>query len=179
MVGFFKKFVEAVTVKLIVEIIFAVVILVLGYLNRDMILSFLLLYQLPTWVTIAVAFSIIFLVGIALVIHSSSKGGGFVYAARHRPENPKYIFNVNMFSVKWKVLYGPYAFSEGPFCPKCMFEMDSEKKGLLIKKYYWRCVPCNKFYENPERFPFDAERAVEKYIESEIRSGHLKLEREN
>jgi hypothetical protein len=40
--GFTKKVVEAISIKLIVEVVFAVFVLAFGYINRDVILNFFL-----------------------------------------------------------------------------------------------------------------------------------------
>lgn len=91
-------------------------------------------------------------------------------------------FIMNHFGVKWKVLYGaymdikePYAFVDGdPWCPVCDYEMKAEQKGLL-KKYYWKCERCGKSYVCPVKNSWDATKIVERLLESEIRSGRMKL----
>jgi ribosomal protein L37AE/L43A len=88
---------------------------------------------------------------------------------------------MNHFGVKWKVLYGgflgtePYAFADGgPYCPECDYEMEAEKRGML-KKYYWKCDHCGKIYKCPVKHPYDAGKIVERLLESEVRSGRLRL----
>lgn len=181
MKGFMKKVIEAISVKFIVETFFAILFLVFGYINRDVILNFFS-FQIPMWEMAIAIVGLLFVVGIALKINSNRKSRAFFSVIRGRPSHIDYAFNVDMFGVKWRALYGhsfgnQYAFSEGPFCPTCMFEMDSVKKGFFFTKRYWHCIPCNKYYRIPTESSYDAGKAVERYIESEIRSGRIKLDR--
>lgn len=145
-------------------------------------LSFLFEMQMPFWL---VLFSILFTFSsVAFYFRAKSKNGGFIAVIPSRPSYYVVRFKSTMFSVKWNLLYGTsstidpvyYAFCDGgPYCPDCMYEMDAEMKGLIPKRYYWKCDRCGKSYKCPANTPYDAERMVEKMLESEIRSGRLKV----
>jgi hypothetical protein len=132
------------------------------------------------WEITLTVVGLLIVIGIVLKINSNRKSGSGICVIRNRPSDAYGSFNVTMFGVKWNVLYGrsfgyEYAFSEEPFCPKCMFQMDSVRKGSIIQRSYWHCIPCNMYYRIPIQSSYDAGRAVERYIESEIRSGRTSL----
>jgi ribosomal protein L37AE/L43A len=172
--GFVKKLIEAITVKLAVETVFAVIIAISGYLG---VLSFTKM-QLPVWVAILFVLLSLAIVGI---VHFRRGKGGFFVARSRKPGHIRAKFEFDTFGVKWTALYGgttplsePYVYIEGPYCPKCGYEMGAEERGILFKKYYWRCAPCGKYFKCPEKYPSDAERVVKKLIEAEIRTGRSK-----
>lgn len=141
----------------------------------------LLTMELPLWLVIC---AVLIVIPTAIMfVRARQKRGMIVELIRKRPTNIIQKLASNHFGVKWNVLYGrfslhsdPYAFCQvNPLCPDCDCEMEAEKKGL-IKKYYWKCDRCGKSYECPAKSPYEASKIVERLLESEIRSGRLKLD---
>jgi hypothetical protein len=177
--GFAKKLIEAITVKVIVEIIVTIILAIFGSFGLGYLLSFANM-QLPVWVAISLTF--LALVIVCIVLLRKNKITPFIVAIPSRPNHVIAEFDCDMFGVKWTALYGgtigpskPYVYIDGPYCPKCEYEMGAEKRGILFKKYHWKCVPCGKYYKCPEQHPSDAEKAVEKWFEAEIRTGRVRI----
>ncbi|MDG6221333.1 MAG: hypothetical protein QCI38_07810 [Candidatus Thermoplasmatota archaeon] len=87
-------------------------------------------------------------------------------------------YDVSYFDVNWvadicqdlnfKTRYyeKPYAMVEGPYCPKCEYELDKFKKLSLFgwkDKYFWRCDPCGLLFERPDETLFKEKEIVKKY----------------
>jgi len=52
--------------------------------------------------------------------------------------------------------------------------MEAEKRGFLLKKYFWKCYKCGNLYKCPKEHR-KAHKIVEKLVESDIRSGKIKV----
>lgn len=177
--GTAKELAKGIAVGLVVNGILFLLSFGLNYLGFNSAID-LLNMQLPFWITLVV---ILMSVPIAAMYVESKRNRGSVHVGSipSRP-NPALTYEMENFGVKWKVLYGPfphtfrqpYAFTTNPYCPNCDYEMETEKRGLL-KKYYWKCHRCGKLYKCPAKHAFDADRIVERLLESEIRSGRVKL----
>lgn len=148
------------------------------YISYPVVLK-ILNWNVPVWQ--ATLIPLIFILVVYMIWRLRQREKGFFKAIPRRPEHLLVIFDVRLFGVDWKVLYGsyfrlgnPYAFAEGPYCPSCKYELDIVKMGLR-KKYHWKCIPCGRFYQCPDEGPYEADEIVEKYVESEIRGGRLKV----
>lgn len=175
--GTLKEIAKGIIIGLAVNGICFLLSFGLSYLGVNSLLNVLTM-QFPFWVTLVIILMSIPIV--AMYIESRHASHGFVAVVPRRPE-PAIMFTMNHFGVKWKVLYGgflgtePYAFHDGgPYCPDCDYEMEAEKRGLL-RRYYWKCDCCGKLYECPIKHPYDAGKIVERLLESEVRSGRLRL----
>jgi hypothetical protein len=104
-------------------------------------------------------------------------------SVRMRPSKIIRELEYGRFNVKWRVLYGsmltfsePYVFVEPyPYCPDCTYKMEAEKKGMVFKRYFWKCDHCGKFYRCPDnnQYVYDV---VERLVDSDIRSGRVNLD---
>lgn len=89
-----------------------------------------------------------------------------------------------LFNVDWRVDYGtshtnailevgekPYPLVNGPFCPKCGYEMDDYQELSIFWKdrFYWSCQPCDKRYRRPELYLYREEDVVLKTVEKGLR----------
>lgn len=177
--GVLKAIGEGILAGLVVEGILLVLSALANYFGLGLPFN-LLLMKIPFWITLLAVLAS--LSSVAIYIRAKRRVGGVLLRIPRRPEYDVTIFDVNLFGVKWKVLYGtyfigsePYAFCDGgPYCPNCMYEMEAEKRGLIFKRYYWKCDRCGKWYKCPAKTPYDAKRIVEKMVESEVRSGRLR-----
>jgi hypothetical protein len=143
----------------------------------------LLMTQFPIWITLLAV--IILVPSIIMLLRPKSRGIS-VAVVRNRPEGNVFTITYYYAGVKWRVLYGrarsytrsePYAFCEPhPQCPECDYEMETEKKGILLKNYHWKCDRCGTFYKCPKNHPYDAYEVVERLVEADIRTGRLKLQ---
>jgi ribosomal protein L37AE/L43A len=179
--GTAREIVKGVFIGLIVNII----LLSLPYLAQFLGLNFpynLLQLEVPFWITIL---AIIFLIPtVAMVSRRRRRGIVASFGSPRRPPEA-YVKNVehNYAGVKWKILYGragryrkaePYAFcSLNPYCPECDYEMESEKRGWLFKRYYWKCDRCGEFYRCPTPHPYNAHEVVKRLVEADFRTGRL------
>jgi hypothetical protein len=146
-------------------------------------LPFTIKIELPTSIVV----SAIVMLTATLIFYSRTKRHGYIIAstAHRRPERPERIkrkFGVNLFGVQWDVLYGShllgsadYAFCDGgPYCLNCSYEMNAKRIGLIRKRYHWICDMCGRTYKCPDNNPYARDK-VERYAESEIRSGRIQL----
>lgn len=177
--GLERSLALGVIVGLIVEIIIYVISFIASLFGLPLVFEM----HIPFWLVL-----LLILVSISsTAIYSRQKrkiGVGVLSAVRHRPSYKVTPVESEMFGVKWNLLYGAstvidpvfYAFCEGgPYCPDCLYEMEAEKKGVVFKQYYWKCDRCGRRYRCPAKTPYEAERMVERMLESEIRSGRLKV----
>lgn len=173
-----KKVFESAAVQLLVICVLGILSLIYAYFNWDQVAS-VLFSQVPLWTTIVVGIVALLVAWLAWLIHRRRSGGpqiAFV-SSRSDPEILLAQGMIDMFGVKWKILFGyaflprgePYAVAKGPYCPRCTFEMETEQRGLLVKGPYWKCVPCHKFYRCPEESSAAARDLVQKQVESEYR----------
>jgi hypothetical protein len=140
--------------------------------------------ELPFWIMLLVI--LVLLSSIVMYFRTKYRSREIsVRLGRQRPRHDVSEFFGYYFGVKWRVLYGsflhnsePYAFCEpNPYCPnpKCMYEMEAERRGRIFKRWYWRCDRCGEYYKCPTKHPNDASETVERMLEADIRSGRLKL----
>jgi len=134
----------------------------------------LLNLQLPLAITIGV---VIIALSIAIMVLKARHPGMSVAVIPRRPY-PAKTYSFNHFGVKWNVLYGGgnflgtqnYAFVDGdPHCPNCDYEMNYAEKGIIFKKYYWKCEMCGKLYKCPVSHPYEAGKIVERLLETHMR----------
>lgn len=180
--GTLKQITIGVIIGLIVNGLVLGLPFVLNYFGVDYPFN-LLMSQFPLWITLLVV--IILVPSIIMLSRPKRSGGIFVGGGRNRPESNVYEIEYNYARVKWKVLYGkasPYrsaeshAFCESnPRCPECKYEMEAEKRGIILKRYHWKCERCGKFYRCPTSHPFDAHEVVERLVEADVRSGRLEF----
>ncbi len=138
--------------------------------------------QFPLWIII-IAIVILLTFMIIYMRFKRKSSDIFVSVARKRPRNNVTTFDTDMFGVKWKVDYGSFTFSSEPYawckskpyCPDCLYEMDTEKRGRLFKNHYWKCHKCGKYYKCTSKSPYNSHEIIEKMLEADIRSGRLKL----
>jgi len=138
--------------------------------------------QLPIWIVLAI---VVIAISVTIMASRTRRHSGMSASnIKMRPEHSIREFVAEQFGVKWRVLYGsyltysePYAFCESnPHCPVCDYEMNAEKRGLILKGYYWKCVPCDKYYKVPQKTPYEASEIVKRRVEAEIRTGKLRIE---
>ena len=143
--GTLKEMVKGILIGLIANAIWLFISVIANYFGWNFPFN-LLLMQLPLWIVLLAI--IILIPSIVMVMRAKRRYGGVVLRVPKRPRHHVTKFDADMFEVKWKVLYGtfysigsePYAFCEShPFCPECMYEMEAEKRGLIFKRYYWKC----------------------------------------
>ena len=177
--GITREIAIGLVVGILADALWFLISLALSYFNIGSPFS-LLTMELPLWLVIG---AILIIIPTAIMfVRAKQKRDMIVELVRRRPTTIIQRFVSNHFGVKWSVLYGqfslgsdPYAFCEGsPLCPDCDYEMEAERKGL-VKKYYWKCDRCGKSYECPAKSPYEASKIVERLLESEIRSGRLRL----
>lgn len=165
----------------LIGVIGEVIVIILSFLANHLGIIDLMTVQLPVWIFLAI---IIILVPAAVMASRVRRPSERIILTAHsRPNHIIGEFTAEQFGVKWRVLYGsflpssePYAFCKShPHCPRCDYEMTAKKKGLL-KRYYWKCVPCNKYYKVPQKTPHEASDIVEKLLEAEIRTGRQSLD---
>lgn len=160
-------------VSVVATLVVACIFALYACFNWDQVAS-VLSSQVPLWTIIAVG---IITFGAAWLMQARRKRGGVVLAlggGRSRPDIVAAEGMIDMFGVKWKVLFGyqfgelkePHAVAKGPYCPECMSEMADEKRGLLIKKSYWRCISCGKLYDCGAKSSEDAREIVQKSLEA-------------
>jgi tRNA(Ile2) C34 agmatinyltransferase TiaS len=99
---------------------------------------------------------------------------------RGKPEIPDFIIKYPFSGVIWKVLGKhqligePYMYCEpNPYCPECDYEMEAEKIGLF-RRWFWKCNKCGRLYKCPKEH-HKSHEIVEKLVESDIRSGKIKV----
>lgn len=179
-----KESAKGIAIGVIIGLISNVLLALIGFLFNYYFGSDLFNVKIHLWVMVAIILMVIPIVVMLVRSHYISKNISFV--VKDRPLYPIHTrtFEMNRFGVKWKVLYydnplsleKPYAFADGgPYCPDCDYEMQTEKRGIITKKYFWKCYRCNKSYKCDIKDPYKAREIVERLLESEIKSGRLKL----
>jgi hypothetical protein len=140
----------------------------------------LLFLKLPFWTVI------ITILGLGVLVYVvRGRHQGISFASGSYRQRPRYNVSEIMYSsfgVHWRVLYrslafnlAPYAFCESkPFCPNCKYEMGSPRKRGILKRFSWKCERCGRTYRCPEDHVLDANDVVERFVESDIRSGRLR-----
>ena len=134
------------------------------------------------WVFIPISFGIIYLVLARHVKKQQEENMPFAVFGKYPPDNIMAIYKIEYFGVNWKVKIGtrgppvfsidPYAVAEGPYCPKCGYELDEYTKISFFgwkDKYYWRCEPCDKLYRRPDKTLFREDEVVEKIAMNKFR----------
>lgn len=131
--------------------------------------------------SLSIGFIFAFIVG---SVYKNKRYGGAVLFALGRPTRVDTKVSINMFGVKWIALIeeneSPYVYIEGPFCPKCDYEMEANVKRKLfglIRKYIWNCVPCDIEYKRPREAAGQTRETVKKWVESKIRRGEIRQAR--
>ena len=172
-VGASKGIVQGVIIGLIVNAIWAAFAFLSQYFGLQPLIDFLNI-QLPFAIVIG---AVIIALSIVIMVLKSRHHEMSIAFVRKRPR-PATMYSFNHFGVKWNVLYGGrnyfgsqnYAFVDGdPHCPDCDYEMSYSKKGILFKKYYWKCEMCGKEYKCPVSNPHNADKIVERLLEAEMR----------
>lgn len=183
--GTFKQICIGVIIGLIVDGIVLGVPFIFNYIGLNSPFN-LLLVETPIWVSFLIVAILIPTIIMVLSVRWRSKDEPMVGIFRGRPEGDVFTLRYNYEGVKWRVLYGranryirsePYSFCESnPECPKCECEMEAEKRGVILRRYHWKCDRCETFYRCPTKHPFDAHQVVERLVEADVRSGRLKLQ---
>ena len=176
--GIGKEVLKGVIIVIIVDI----VVLGLPHVANLLGLDFpydILHMDVPLWITVL---AVIIIIPTVAMVSRRRRHTGFLAAVRGRPRHIHWTLSYAAFGVLWNVLYGrsftftqPYAFCESePLCPHCKYEMKAKQSGLL-KLFHWHCDRCGKSYRCPEEGPYEASDVVERLVESDIRSGRIKL----
>ena len=176
--GLLKEVSIAVVAGLIGSAILYVIGLIASFLGWANLLN-VLFVNLPLWTTLLAVLII------AVLVYTARGRRREIYA-KSIPRRPRYNVSggtYHHFDVYWHFLYGsfslnsePYAFCEPhPFCPDCKCELESPRKRGIFRRYFWKCERCEKTYKCPENHTFDADEVVEKLVESDIRTGRLRL----
>ncbi len=136
------------------------------------------------WVFIPFLFGMVYLAVAHHVRKQQEQNLSRFLAIKHSPNNIMDIYKDYHFGVYWEAKIGtygpgvfsinqkPYALAEGPYCPKCGYELDEYKKLSFFgwkDKYYWRCEPCDKLYRRPDKTLFREDKVVEKIAMKEFR----------
>lgn len=88
------------------------------------------------------------------------------------------VGTAEMFGVNWEWEYGSqyitddeFALADGPFCPECGSKMmdDEMKRRIRSNKPMWVCSACPFSIARPSRHLYREKKAVENYVESQIR----------
>jgi hypothetical protein len=172
-VGTSKSIIQGVIIGLIVNALWAAFAFLPQYFGVQL-LAGLLNIQLPFAIVIG---ALIIALSIVIMVLRTRHPGMTVSVIPRRPY-PAAIYTFNQFGVKWNVLYGGgnffgtqnYAFVDGdPHCPDDDYEMNYAKRGIIFKKYYWKCEICGKQYKCPYSHPYDAGKVVERLLEADMR----------
>lgn len=104
-----------------------------------------------------------------------------------KPDNPL-TFRPTHYGVNWEIsTYSPWGvlrqgklgediWVDGPYCPKCGYELHPIRKCstlLLWKSYHWLCKPCNQSYPRPRENQRETEETVKRIWDSRFRHGNL------
>ncbi len=126
------------------------------------------------------------LIIISFIFKSRRKAGAFIVAStgRRMPRYSRLTYDTKFFGVNWRILWGgnsprwdeEYSFTTGPFCPECDYQLDIVRHGIR-NKHHWRCVPCGSYFQCPPEGPYESQDIVNKWFESEVRSGRIKIPR--
>lgn len=177
--GLVREIAVGVLVGVIVNFIVVGIPFLINYFGVEFPFSLLLL-ELPIWVTLVII--IILIPTIVMYMRAKYTSGYEVLTGRRPPEYVSCNFVYNAFGVKWRCQYGKasplsdlfYAYCQPhPYCPECDYEMEPKRMGIF-KRYYWKCYKCGKTYKCPVN-PYDAKTIIERVLESDIRSGKVKL----
>jgi len=176
--GTLREIVKGVFIGLSINGAMGFIHFIANYLGLDSPFEFLLM-EMPIWVSVTIF--IIVIPTVAFYIRSKYTSRGFISVVRRRPEDYDFTLKYICFGVVWKILgvnrvYStePYIYCEPhPYCPECDYEMEAERIGLL-KRYFWRCYKCGKSYKCSID-PYKASEIVEKLVESDIRTGKIKI----
>jgi ribosomal protein L37AE/L43A len=172
-VGASKGIVQGVIIGLIVNALWAAFAFLPQFFGIQSLVS-LLNIQLPFALMIG---AVIIAFSIVVMVLRTRRPGMSVSVIPRRP-HPATMYTFNHFGVKWHILFGGgnffgtqnYAFVDGdPHCPDCDYEMNYQKKGILLKKFYWKCEMCGKQYKCPVSHPYEAGKIVERLLEADIR----------
>jgi ribosomal protein L37AE/L43A len=110
------------------------------------------------------------------LVESIRKPKGFFFDVKNR-RRPLTIdvyrhYASNDYGVKWH-LYPPEPLSrdkqpwaDGPYCPKCDRELETETKGHIFKQEVWKCPICDTEYPKPNG---DVKDIVEKNFAAYLR----------
>jgi hypothetical protein len=137
--------------------------------------------QFPLWVVLLFASMIALTSAFYIRLTKRHNSKPFLLAVPRRPLMvlQKGVFRA--FGVDWSFAFGTnngettYAFIEnGPLCPKCKFEMDSNVKSNFLgrKNKVWICIKCGMAYDIP-RDVEDVEEVVSRLIEADFRKHGL------
>jgi len=133
-------------------------------LLSDHILPFLSTWYIATIIIL----SLVLIITLAKL--AKGKGPG-IHIISPPPSQPMYKYEeteqlANGAGVKWKVWLGHdrigggeedrRVWVEGPYCPKCHYELDQDKAGKR-----WHCLKCNKYTPIPKELREDT---IEKMI---------------
>lgn len=188
MMSSFKTFVRDLSLQILV-------LLVAGYLGTSFSagISSLLGIQGVLWnnalTILLILIGAIIVIRQALVMkHVRQANRKAIYVIRRRPEVVTRRFAGIFYGVRWRILLGsegiletPYVFVEpNPYCPHCDYETDRRTKTRLLAlgvKHTWHCAQCNSDYSRHRDYPDESE-VVEKRIEAGLRSGGVRLRRD-
>ena len=181
--GLLKDLGKGILIEVIVIIVVYFISTIANYFGVGYPFNLLLL-EYPLWIT---AVAIILLIPIVVMLARRKRPSPHIGVLPRRPDYNVVVGSYMMYGVRWKFLYGqssrlsdPYVFVESrPYCHPCDFKMDVDKKGLFLKKFYWKCERCGEFYECPKGKQFTADEVVERMIESDIASGRIRFNEES
>jgi ribosomal protein L37AE/L43A len=138
-----------------------------------------MLIEVPLWVFISAL--IIVIPTMTFYIRSKYTSSYKVSVGHMRPPIYDFTIKYSHFGVQWKLLGKhqlsgePYIYCEpNPYCPNCDYEMEAEKRGFILKKYFWKCHNCGNLYKCPKEH-YKAHEIVEKLVESDIRRGKINV----